>query len=135
MKATLTTRKPKYTHSHRRENLFTTEYAMIVPPDKSKSYAINRAAAIATLRIYATDAVHSAALWIDDGDFHTSGTGKAAGGGYHRASSAAAEAICNAGFDLSEDIDGKGNGAIESAMIAIAYAIGHPEALLHVAHG
>ena len=135
MKATLTTRKPKYTSSHRRESRFTAEYAMVVPSDTSKGYALNRTVAIATLRIYATDAMTTAAVWINSGDSHTSGTGKAGGGGYHRASAAAAEAISNAGFDLSEAIDGRGDGAIESAMIAIAYALGHHEALLHVAHG
>ena len=135
MKATLTTRKPKYTSSHRRENRFTREYAMVVPSDTSKGYALNRASAIATLRIYETAAQTTAAVWINSGDSHTSGTGKAGGGEYHRASAAAAEAISNAGLDLSEAIDGRGNGAIESAMIAIAYALGHPEALLHVAHG
>lgn len=47
------------------------------------------------------------------------GSGTAGGGGYHKASAAAGKAIRSAGFSLSEDIDGRGDGAIRDAVLAV----------------
>ena len=59
-----------------------------------------------------------------DGCGSASGSGRAAGYGYHKASAAAGEAIRNAGFTLDADIDGRGEGAIVDALLAIAQCIG-----------
>lgn len=47
------------------------------------------------------------------------GSGTAGGYGYHKASAAAGKAIHAAGFSLSEDIDGRGDGAIRDAVLAV----------------
>jgi hypothetical protein len=115
--------------SHRKENAFYKQYTAVV---------FNRETGGAfdcvTLRLYATDArhyacvwVHTNCAWIMDGETvaasYASGSGYAGGGGYHRASAAAAEAISAAGIELSEHIGGRGDEAIEEAVRAIATAI------------
>lgn len=72
------------------------------------------------LRLYGTGTTNSACLWVNTGDVHTCGSGKAGGYGYHRPSAAAAEAIRNAGFTISQDISGAGENAIEEALLALA---------------
>ena len=54
----------------------------------------------------------------------TSGHGKATGCGYHKASAAIQAAITSAGITLSEDIDGRGDSATETALRAVAIAAG-----------
>ena len=122
--------KTKFTASHRKETRLERQFSAIIPGTSP-----NRAGSIVTLRIYRPGATAYAALWVGSGDTYTNGTGKAGGGGYHKASAAAAEAIRNAGFTLDQDIDGRGDTAIEEAVLAIAAALGHPNAMLHVAHG
>ena len=61
---------------------------------------------------------------------HHQGSGRAGGGGYHKASAALSYAISNAGIDLSEHIDGVGDGAMDKAMLAIAAALGVKHAYL-----
>ena len=79
-------------------------------------------------------------IWINSGEIHTSGTGKAGGYGYHKESAAFAEAVKNAGVTLWGDpykleaseedttkqahIGGCGHGSIEAAMLAIAIEAG-----------
>ena len=48
------------------------------------------------------------------------GYGKAGGWGYHKASAAAAYSFESAGINLSEALDGRGDGAIRDALLAIA---------------
>ena len=57
-------------------------------------------------------------------EIHTQGSGSAGGYGYHRPSAAAHEAIHNAGFRLSQAIDGRGDSAITDALCAIARCLG-----------
>ena len=71
-----------------------------------------------------------ASIWIYDEKHHTSGTGKAGGYGYHKASAAIADAIESAGIELDEDISGSGDNAIEQALEAIALALGHETCLI-----
>ena len=66
-----------------------------------------------------------ASIWVHSTDHQTSGTGKAGGYGYHKASAAIAEAIKSAGIELDKDIAGAGESAIEQALGAIAYALGY----------
>ena len=65
---------------------------------------------------------------------HRQGSGTAGGGGCCKLSAAAGEAIRNAGFDLSENIEGVGTSAVRDAMRAIADALGYPEAMLFETH-
>lgn len=115
--------------SHRKEKYFYKQLTAVV---------FNRETGAAfdcvTLRLYATENrhyscvwVHTNCAWIKDGEtvksYDSNGSGCAGGWGYHRASAAAAEAIYKAGFDLSEDINGRGDQAIEEAITAIAKGI------------
>lgn len=63
-----------------------------------------------------------ASVWVYP--LNTSGHGKASGCGYHKASAAMQAAITSAGITLTEDIDGRGDSAIDSALRAIAIATG-----------
>lgn len=83
------------------------------------------------LRTYGTQAKNYACLWVNNSPYHGSGSGSADGYGYHRPSAAAAEAIRTTGIVLNEDISGRGDGAIELAVLAIAKAL-HPRAKIYV---
>jgi hypothetical protein len=132
MKATYNpTEKTKYTPSHRKENSLHKEFALVIPSE----YRPNETHAIATLRIYWPGTVAYACLWVNSEPVHTSGSGSAGGGGYCKMSAAAGEAITNAGFNLDKSIRGVGESAVCEAMHALAECLGHPEALLHIAHG
>lgn len=115
--------------SHRKEKHFYKQVSAVVFNHETKT-----AYECVTLRIYATDNRHYACIWthtncawIKDDEttrsLDANGSGCAGGWGYHRASAAACEAVCNAGFDLSEDISGRGDAAIEEAVKAIARSI------------
>ena len=71
-----------------------------------------------------------ASIWIYDEKHHTSGTGKAGGYGYHKASAAISEAIRSAEIDLDEDISGRGDSAIEESLEAIAATLGFESCLI-----
>lgn len=81
--------------------------------------------AAATLHLlYGTGARHTACLWVSHAGDYRRGSGSAGGCGYHRKSAAAAEAFRNAGVELSQDIDGRGEEAMREAMMALAAALG-----------
>ncbi len=71
-----------------------------------------------------------ASVWVYDEKHHTSGSGKAGGYGYHKASAAIAEAIRSAEIDLDEDISGRGDSAIEESLEAIAATLGFESCLI-----
>ena len=132
MKATYTpTVKTSFKTAHRKEYKLHQEYSALVP---DLNYP-GKARAVVTLRTYWPAQTAYACLWVHGSDIHTFGSGSAGGYGYCKESAAAAEAISNAGFELSGNISGVGTRAIEDAVLAIAAAIGRPDALLHVAHG
>ena len=60
----------------------------------------------------------------------SSGSGKAGGYGYHKASAALQDAIDSAGIKLSSPIDGRGDTAQRQALHAIAEAMGYPTHLI-----
>ena len=98
----------------RREKNFTNQYSLISFDGQEFSEIVN-------LRIYQTQAKTTACIWLHAArDFHNLGGGTATGGGYHRSSKAVANALKSAGIELSEPIDGRGNGAIRSALEEIA---------------
>lgn len=129
--ATLSTRKHKFTSSFRKENALHKTFAALIPSDYGQEMA-----AVVDLRIYYPGSVAYAAVWLrpKEGE-STNGTGKAGGGGYCKVSAAAGDAIRNAGIDLAVRIDGVGEDAVREAVLAIASAIGYPDARLFVAHG
>ena len=104
----------KFNSKHRKENRFWCEES-VVGIDKDGEIIQPVIA-----RFYATQARIYCCLWIH-GEPYTSGSGWAGGYGYHKASAALQEAITNAGFTLSEPIDGRGDTAIDAALLAIAY--------------
>ena len=69
-------------------------------------------------RVYATARIHA------DG-IYSQGMGQAGGGGYCKVSAAAAEALESAGVVLEKDIRGRGEGAVRSALEAIAKRLGY----------
>ena len=132
-KATLTTRKQHYISSFRKENNFHKSFSALIPAEYGQEMK-----AVVELRIYWPGSVAYAALWTFPAvteESARSGTGKAGGGGYCKLSAAAGTAIQNAGIDLASDIHGRGESAVRDAVLAIAAAIGFPEARLFVAHG
>lgn len=113
MKASISTRKPVFNISTRKEEHFSRE---IVALSLDNDYL----RPVVTCRIYATNAMHYACIWIAGKTINTSGTGRAGGYGYHRASAAVQDAITHSGIDLDESISGRGDSAIEYAIKALA---------------
>lgn len=124
----------KFNRKHRKENgIFLEEYVALIPKEVSGRKYLH---AVVTVRTYGTttNGSNSACVWIHGDNYHKSGSGHASGYGYHRTSQAVGYALENAGVVLSEDIGGRGEGAIESAIMAVAEALGFPEAMIHRAH-
>ncbi len=127
--------KTKFTTSHRKEGkVFFESYNALVPTIDHEGKPSLKA--VVELRLYGTDQTWYAAIWMHSKEksIHTSGTGSAGGYGYHKPSAAAAEAIENAGFKLTNDISGVGDGAIIEAIQAIAAEIGYPNTPVFKAH-
>lgn len=77
------------------------------------------------LRLYASRGarrIHACAWVYPASGAPRRGHGWASGGGYHRPSAAAYSALGAAGIRLSEDISGRGDGAIRAALLATAAA-------------
>jgi len=128
--------KTKFTSFHRKENkcYFDSYSAIVIRPGYDGKSSVFTPV---ELRIYGTGNSNTAAIWIHDhsnSGISTCGTGSAGGYGYHRPSAAAAEAIRNAGFDLDYNIAGAGNENIESAVKAIAEALGYTDCPVFHAH-
>lgn len=86
---------------------------------------------VITARVWMGRSKHAskvyASIWITDrasATYH-SGHGAAGGHGYHKVSAAVGDAISSAGYELSEDIHGRGDDAIERALYAIAQYLGY----------
>ncbi len=123
--------KTKYTTWHRKENNgFAAEYSALFPTGHQEMDQP------VVLRLYWTASTCYACLWVNgrEKDIHTQGSGKAGGGGHCKASAAAAYAITNAGFSLSQDIDGRGTEKIKDAVLAIAHVLGYSQARVHYSH-
>lgn len=119
--------------AHRKEDHFYRSVSALVPTTGRPDDFI----AAVDLRLYSTRATHYACLWVRpaQGDVYLSGSGKAGGYGYDRASAAAHSAIISAGIQLAYPIDGVGAEAVWGAVLAIAHAAGYPDARIFVAHG
>lgn len=125
--------KTKFTSFHRKENkcYFDSYTALAACTDYDGNPDLKP---VVELRLYGTGNTNTAAIWVHSADIHSSGTGAAGGYGYHRPSAAAAEAIRNAGFELSENISGVGESAIVRAVKAISEAVGYPDCPVFHAH-
>ena len=128
MKATIDNLTTAINTNFRREKDFRREIAVLDPKSGR---------AIVTARIYGTDRAAYACIWIaSDYGLRGSGSGRATGYGYHRASAALDSAIRGAGVTLSEPIDGRGDAAMVTACEAIAHAsVGRRRLIAHDAHG
>ena len=112
---------------NRKEKHFFKSLSLIVPNTKDVDY-FGFAREVAVLRLYATDSRVHAVLWIHDGmkEVYQEGGAFAGGYGYDKQSAAAAGAFAMAGVTLSEDINGRGMSSVETALKALAVALGHP---------
>jgi len=138
----------KFTTHHRKEHGTCAHYIVLDLDDLHLGNASNQHRVYrepVVLRLYWSKVTAYACLWVSskaaldgtsagDGCGSASGSGRAAGYGYHKASAAAGEAIRNAGFTLSEAINGRGEGAIVDALLAIAQCIGVRKPALIQAH-
>lgn len=115
----------KFNINHRKENNFIRQYTGVTLEDGKIRKAVE-------LRLYGTDSRCYACLWTYGNGIYRSGSAYAGGYGYHRGSVAAAYAIENAGYILSEDIGGRGNGAIIEAINAITRLLYPDTALIDV---
>ena len=119
MTATFAAQKVKnFNINHRKDNGFKAQWSAVVY-DCEK----NTMHEPVVLRSYQTESRDYCCLWVFGPELYRSGSGWAGGGNYHRASAAACEAIYNAGIELSEPINGRGDSAIREAVEAIADAI------------
>lgn len=137
MKATIKeVKQTKFTTSHRKEGkCYFESYTAIVNSTDYEGKPTMKTPV--ELRLYGTGAKNFACLWVHDSSnsgVSRNGSGSAGSYGYHRPSAAAAEAISNAGFELSEDISGRGSQAIETAIKAIAEALGYSNVFVFHAH-
>jgi hypothetical protein len=71
-------------------------------------------------------------IWINGLKDYWSGYGTAGGSGYHKASAALSEALRSAGWELNEDIGGRGDNAMRAALMAIGRKLKGPRAVLEV---
>lgn len=127
MKANIKAMRETPRNMHRKDHL-SREIAVLDP-------ATGRA--IVTARTYYPGTVAYACIWIASTARtpYACGTGKAGGYGYHKESAAFAEAISDAGIQLSESISGVGNGAMRDACEAIARAVtGKRRLIIHEAY-
>lgn len=112
--------------AHRKEDNFTGQITLYNPATRAE---------LAVLRTYHTQSTAYACLWCygknKQGEaVYNSGSGKAGGYGYHRASAAVGEAFEAAGFKLKYSIAGVGDTAIEEAMYALARFMGYRRAVI-----
>lgn len=71
-------------------------------------------------------------VWTHSGPW-ISGRGSARGYGYHKKSAALQAALDSAGIKLALPIDGRGDGAMSEAMIAVGVALGYKADAMMVA--
>lgn len=127
--------KNKFNDLHRKEKHFTESYE-VVTFDAKRGF--NNPI---TLRVYSTNSKVYVCVWVNahaagkrKESVHVSGSGSAGGYGYHRSSAAAQEALSNAGFTFDENISGRGNDAILSALNAVCVSLSFKKFTIVKAH-
>jgi len=133
MKAEYTGEHKGATVAHWKDGSFSQSYIALVIDDWG-----NTVHEVVNLRLYQTKTAAYCRLFVNSADhgITATGSGKAGGYGYNRQSAAASEAISNAGFMLSETIDGQGDKAVREAVKAIGERVA-PTKRIHIinAHG
>ncbi len=86
-------------------------------------------------RWYRSGSIERCALWSRLPDADLLRVGVARGYGYHKPSAALQDALRLSGWHLDTDIDGRGDGAIDEAITAIATACGASRVAIVRAHG
>lgn len=137
MKAKITKSESSINRSHRKESKFTKQLTLA---GFGKGYdGKQRVASYVQARFYWTNSRCYCCVWINDTraghGLHISGSGYAGGYGYHKESAALADALTMAGIELSEPIGGRGDSAMESALLAIGKALKVTRATVLQAHG
>lgn len=110
--------------AYRREKHFDSQLS-IIDLDTGKG--------IACVRFYWPNETAYCVVWIFS-DKPARGYGKAGGGGHHKRSAALGEALSRAGVTLSEPIDGRGDSAMNEALLALARHTGVTRPLVVRAH-
>ena len=106
--------------AHRKSDKFSEAYlGLVVVGDKIET-AVD-------IRVYVTDVRTYCCVWIYNNKDYCDGSGYVEGYGYDKISSAISVALKSAGVELSESINGRGESAIKSAIIAILDFL-YPEA-------
>jgi hypothetical protein len=90
--------------------------------------------ALVTVRIYWPESFAYAVAWISGGGVYAHGGGRAGGGGYCKASAAAAYALADAGIKLEHDIGGRGLSAVREAVEVVARHLGAARVIVHESH-
>lgn len=111
---------------HRREKNFVGAYIALATTPEGVVECVD-------LKLYSTDSRAYACVWLSCPGHSSRGSAMAGGYGYHRASAAAGRALRVAGVSLSEDIAGRGDGAIRAAVEAAARAM-YPDCAVHIVH-
>lgn len=99
--------------SHRKEDKYSGGYIAAAIDDTGCHECVD-------LKLYRTNNRCYCCVWTYKPGHYVGGSGWAGGYGYHKSSAAAGEAIKNAGWQLSDSINGVGDNAIERAIRAIA---------------
>lgn len=76
------------------------------------------------------DSALHCSVWVHYAKTLRSGNGQASGTGYHRHSAAMDDALRDAGVELSEAIDGRGDDSMREALTAVGVALGLPRATI-----
>ena len=116
----------KNTEIYRKENKLDREIVALDP---------KTGRAVVTIRTYWPGETCYCMVWVQSGELFGRGCGKATGYGYHKRSAAVADAMKDAGIELSECISGRGDSLIESAALAVARAAtGKRRFIIHTAY-
>lgn len=125
MKANISAMRETAKNFPRKRNGFTQEIAVIDP---------SNGRAILIARFYRPGTQVTCLLWMH-GKTYGRGIGRAGGYGYHMPSAALADAIDDAGINLSAPISGYGDSRMIQAAEAIARAAtGKRRLITHIAH-
>jgi len=118
---------------------FTPEKGDRIKEGFSKEYAVinpSNGDSVVLLRVYWAGTTCHCIAWFYGKDSYGNGYGEATGYGYCKESAAIAYAIKDAGIELSEPIDGRGESMVRQAAIAIGKKLtGKRKLILHVSHG
>ena len=138
------TRRTRFSTTHRRERGSTYfQQITVISPDYPPYTEGREYPEIVTVRTYGTATKNYCCMWVAlpaghgpnyPQGLYTSGSGSAGGYGYHRPSEALRAALHNAGFDLSEDISGRGDSAMVAAIAAVAAMLGVKSPIITVAN-